>query len=258
MLQLPYEILQQIIIGIPDKMNISMTNKNFDKLLTQMYNDGKLTYRDDPYFLKRCYKKDDILYGDKNISEIMSEIKDLIPHLHNHNSLNYIFTIFFVEHKFGNKRSHFDQELQETYYNGVYNYILYKLLLQNCMMNNVSKPKYIKLLSSYITETREYSELISSAFLNKSHGILMILFSDIIARESFIRSIVSRYKYETNIEVITKEIEFLDNNYLISLVDVYAKIYDIASHDLLLKDKVLLYLEHFVNKVVVDSMIGWL
>lgn len=147
-LYLPYEMIMHIFGFVEDKIGLSMVCKLFDSLLLKMYTSKQLSNINDSYYLK---------YMD-NIDEAF--IQNNIKNIHNHNCLNLIMYNLYLYGK--------------IYYN-----TRVVILYQNCMTNNISKPKYISKLSksipTFIGCFLNSYDMLDICIKNKSYGILKIL-----------------------------------------------------------------------------------
>lgn len=147
-LYLPYEMIMHVFGFVEDKISLSMVCKLFDKLLLKMYTSKQLSNINDSYYLKHLDNIDNKF------------IQDNIKNIHNHNCLNLI--------------------MYKSYPSKKINYnTLVDILYQNCITNNISKPKYIsklsKIIPTFIGCSIKSFDIFNVCIQNKSYGILKIL-----------------------------------------------------------------------------------
>jgi hypothetical protein len=206
-----------------------------------MFEKNQLSNYNDPYYLKQYYKNK-ACYNQEDISKICYHI----PFLTNHNSLNFIFLIFFNKHIYNNE-IYFQPTMNYNYTCDPVKTIFESLLLQNCITNNTSRLNYIRVLIIYLSSIIKLSCLLNLTFTKKYYDIIPILFSNKYAITAFVSYIRSKHKDETNIDMILDEIIFLKNKQVISLTNLYHEINRLKEDDLLLKSNILKYLEQFVD-----------
>lgn len=144
-LYLPYEMIMHVFGFVEDKISLSMVCKLFDKLLLKMYTSKQLSNINDSYYLKHIDNK---------------FLQDNIKNIHNHNCLNLIMYKLYPSNKIN----------YDTFV---------EILYQNCITNNISKPKYIsklsKIIPTFIGCSIKSFDIFNACIQNKSYGILKIL-----------------------------------------------------------------------------------
>jgi hypothetical protein len=218
LLDLPHDIIPLILYHIPDKTPASMTCKLFRKMLLDMLDKKQLSDINDSYYISHLG---------------ITTFHFLIEHIHNPNCLNAII------YKFINDRVG-------------YRMPKYKLLKQNCKLNNISKPKYINFLVNEIERINYYGDknivdILDVAFINKSFDILMMIMISNKIKAHWANSIYKRYKNETQIDIIIEEINMLIKNNIMSYAEMYNDMYLMDKNKIFLYDDVMKYLEQFLN-----------
>jgi hypothetical protein len=244
---LPYEMLTHIITFIPDKMNISIVNKLFEKVLQQMFDNGQLTDHYEPYYLKKNRHK-------LTIDEINN---DILPSVNNYNCLNFIFTVLFTQGEC-DEGVYFTKALHSFNYNdGIEQNIIYLLLKRNCVMNNISRPKYIRMLMENLNKiyTGHISNILYTAITNKSYDILIILLSMPIMKGWLMRSIIGKSD-DNNINEIIELLVLLRDRHVVSFIDIYSEMYyhQGTQWESKIGVEIIAYLETVIDKNIVASM----
>jgi len=172
------EIWTMIASFVKDRMYMSMTCKLFQDMLQNMYDTKQLTNLNDPYVFK--YRYQNIKLSDK--------IK------YNKHFLNY------VNHHVINATTYDKKHI-------------INVLTHNCKSNNVTKPDDIKkLIDMYVKDnviTLEFGILVYVCLIHKSRDILKLMASYDVARVAYAITIFVRYKYESNIDIIVRDMDRL-------------------------------------------------
>lgn len=212
--QLPNEMICHIFKFVKDMIPVSRTCKKWDILLDDMYKQKLLSDINDPYYFKKYL--DDV--G-------LSNTENDIANISEHKCLNYICEKLYningyVPVKFGND-----------------------LMIKNCQVNNVSKPKNI--YSLYRDFVYQQSEIIDACLKYKAYDMLVILmFQDNTFATKFKAQYILHYYYETNIDVIICDLEIIMSKNILTITQIYKLIY---SDNIFLRNSILAYLEAKIN-----------
>jgi hypothetical protein len=202
---LPDETIMNILGFVPDKIYVSMVCKKWVKLLDDMYKQNLISNFNDPYYLCKIYYK--------------KSIDDHIENITNHKCLNYI------------------------YHMGTDALVYYrvKLLMQNCRVNNISKPENINKLynNAYYSVTNAY--MFGSIFKNKSYDMLLLISFEKCPDDYWL----DYYKTETDIDVLIDEMKTLHDMQIITFTTFYERIY--KDNNFKLKTQALEFLGQYVN-----------
>jgi hypothetical protein len=219
---LPYEMIAHILYFVQDRIYTNMTCSTFNKTLLKMVDTEQITDCNDPYVLSQKHK---IISDDFNDS-----FKQSLPHITNHKSLDYICYVLLR---------------QESFYS--WDDIIFVLLKQFCITNYASHKQCI--LNIFNRSKRllykpvwSYMTLLISAFTHKSWNVIPVLMSIYDIKFQWRQSIIIRYKYEENIDVIIDEINFLVDKNIIDYDYAFDKILYLYDSQFPLRGKVLDYL----------------
>jgi hypothetical protein len=240
MFSLPFEIISHVLSN-NDNINLSMTCKYLNTILEQMFEQSQLFNYNDSYYLKKYYDKLNIL-----------AIEEYIPNITNHNCLNLIYFRLLEYHVVYKE---FSTEFKPIYRTD----ILYKLLLQNSITNNISKPKYIYQLcysmpiNPHYRSTKNKKNILKNAFKNNSNEIIIMLLLHIEMRDIWIQSVFTRYKSAIDADELIAEIKLLNTKHVMSLSEIYYQIYYLTPDDFHIKNDILDYVGTFLGKNIVES-----
>lgn len=190
---LPYEMIAHIFGLVEDKIGLSMVCKLFGKLLLKMHRYNQISNINDSYYLKHM----------DNLNDAFIVVN--IYNIHNHNCLNLIMykaNLGLME----------DNETQ------------FCILYQNCVKNNISRPKYISKLSkeTYFEVPISVSRILWVCITYKSYSILKILLeknADI--KDNFVKGLM--FLHAINNDVV-KDIDCLVKNDVITYETVCEQI----------------------------------
>jgi hypothetical protein len=226
-------------------MPASMTCKLFKRLLPEI---SKHTLdHNDPYYVKTFYSR-----------HIISTIEGHIGSITNHNCLNYIFESLFDN---TDEDDSFDLGIKckaDLIKSNITTRFTDMLLIQNCEVNNVSKPQNIyTLIDRFFTLINIYpnitvKHILNIAFNNDSFDVIMILLTHEKMKKNWKHSAYSRYQKETNIDKWINEINFLVNNHIIALSDIYSDIYNYQYFPV--KNDIIAHLAKSLNKNIVTAI----
>ena len=215
---LPKEIVKEIIMLIEDKIYISMVCKSWITILDEIFCDlskDNINYNDS-YHLKLYLLKYSPIY---------------IAYTSNLNSLNLICLPKLVKHR---------------YPHGIFR-IHYNLCVR-CENDYVSNKNHLNYMIRNICFSGTREMIIKSldlAFKHKSYNILIIMWSYIKIRETWIVRICERYKSKYNsIEQLINEIEFLKDNHVACCSDIY-EIISTSPLNPIIKEKILTYISQW-------------
>lgn len=260
--QLPYEMIMHIIGFVPDKVNVSMTCKLFCKLCNDLYDICDTIKFNDPYDINKFYNRKNILMNREDLKNI-----------DNHNSLNCMFYKLYFKNGKYNRNMYDDDELLNDKLQNTEDYMeqiairakfVYRLLYSCCNTNNILKPIYINKLTNDIhphyykpvNMGDEKENLLNVAFKNKSYDIAMFLLLDTKIKGYWSNSLITRYKNETNINIIINEINMIVDHHVMTLLDIYENIYSIAKDMLLLYDDLLKYLQNSIKPTIFNMYLA--
>lgn len=209
MWSLPKELMPHILSLVPDKIYLNQTCKLYENILQQLFDNKQLSDHNDSYYLYKYYNPTNI-----------RTVENHIPSITNYNSLNYIFyTAYFT----------CDNRHKGVYTHlGLVSCIREPLLLQYCIINFVTRIEYLIILLNglyhkpiFSGDSVKGSELLYAAFKYESYDFIILLLSQewMISKWSYIFE--ARYLNENNSNIIIKEINFLTNNHLMSLSQIY-------------------------------------
>lgn len=219
---LPHEIISIILSHIPDKTQASITCKLFQKLLQTLYDTHQLSDIDDSYFLNKHFPN----LNDKDFNKITN--------IHNYKCLNLIAYKLFVIDNVGISSDH-----------------TLMLIKQNCKLNNVSRPKYMQKMYEKISLwLGDYSDILKITLLNKSYDMLILLFSLQHFKKEYIDIMPTRFEKETDINVITYEIDYLVKNNVLDYTTIYLKCHPYTQ--IPLYNELYKHLEKYVSKNIVQ------
>jgi len=205
---LPDETIMHVLGFVPDKMYVSIVCKKWVKLLDSLYKQQNKIDVNDPYHLK---------WG--NISAGWINQRNYIEQIKNHNCLNYIC----------HQLQHFESEKV---------FMCSKILKQNCVINNVSKPKDIHFLMKHIYD---FSGVFNAIIGNNSYD-MMLLFSFVHPIHSYW---IKHASITTDINAIKQSIIKIVSLRIMTFENFYNEIYKHPSFKL--KNEVLEYLEKHID-----------
>jgi hypothetical protein len=198
---LPYEMIYNILIYLPEKMNASLTCTLWSKCCQQLYNENKMTNHNDLYYLKKHYNRNNI-----------NDIEEYITTITNHNCLNFIFFMHcrvpLIQYV-GCQNWYFKPESLNIE-------LLRLLMMQNCITDNVSKYESLEQLMVIFQNYYLLDSLLNFALNHKSHNISHILLSYAIVMANWHNRISKLSSHE-----LIKEVKFLLDNNFITLNKVY-------------------------------------
>jgi hypothetical protein len=252
----PDEVFEYIFGYVQDKMNISMTCKLWKKILIDLFKKPHKIDYNDSYCLKTHYNVKNIMVFKNNVrfhgiflDPDMSgqykctdyNIDSNIKNITNCKSLNFITKLFYDYYK-----TRFRASIEGT------NLSVPKLLQQHCIINNVSKPKYINRLL-YDVSDKQMSTALSCALAHNSYDIVkLILVNPLMFSRSlnWIGIIIARYEDSPTLEEVIKEIDFVINAKLLSVTCLYSQVCKFET-DSPIKIQTLQYLEQFLDKDII-------
>jgi hypothetical protein len=215
---LPNETVCHIFKFVKDRIPVSRTCKKWVILLDDMYKQKLLSDRNDPYYFKKYLDEVRLLNIKNNIADIT-----------NHNCLNYIC----------DKMRGDDVML--------YNYGSH-LLIKNCQVNNVSRPKYIQWLYGKCSGFGlRNQEIINTCLKYKAYDILVIFSYMYSFPELFGRY----YRRETNIDTVICDFEIIISKNILTINQIYREIF---KSEILLKTQLLTYLKSKINPDVIKLL----
>lgn len=225
LLTLPHETITHILYHITDKTLTNMTCKLFQKLLQNLYDTKKLSNINDSYFLN------------KHFDNMRHKDLDQVINIHNYNCLNLIAYKLFVSKNINVLNEH-----------------LMMLIKQNCKLNNVTRPKYMKKMyqdiqTYYWVVSKTDTEMLNTTLAHKSYDMLVLLLSVQNIKKIYVSTISARFKNEKDINVITYEIDYLVKNNVLDYTEVYVKLHEYEK--IHLQNELYGYLEKYVNKNIV-------
>jgi hypothetical protein len=141
---LPNETLCYIFKFVKDRIPVSRTCKKWNVVLDNMYKQKLLSDINDPYYFKKYLDEVGLL-----------NIKNNIANINEHKCLNYI------SEKLYNTNVHIPIKFG------------YDLMIKNCQVNNVSKPKWLYCL--YRNFVYAPSKIIDICLKYKAYDMLVIL-----------------------------------------------------------------------------------
>jgi hypothetical protein len=211
---LPNETVCHIFKFVKDRIPVSRTCKKWDILLNDMYKQKLLSDINDPYYFKKYFDEVGLLKTENDTANISE-----------HKCLNYIceklYNInVYVPVKFGND-----------------------LIIKNCQVNNVSKPKWIyRLYRNYVYDL---PKIIDTCLKYKAYDMLVILiFHDNTFAMKFKEQYILHYYYETNIDVIICDLEIIMSKNILTITQIYKLI---CVSNIFLRKPILAYLEAKIN-----------
>lgn len=215
-------MIVHILYFVKDRVYVSMTCSKLKQTLLKMIDTKQITDYNDPYVLSQKYKIIPCIFDDN--------LKQTMPHITNHKSLDYICYV-----------------LSRNEYRYSWDNSIFVLLKRCCITNYASHAQYIinifgQLECLQFKPSWDYVTLLSTAFTHKSWNIILILMNINDVKDVWIHSMIFRYKYEKNIDVIIDEINFLVDNGIIDYEYAFNKIWLFYDSQLILKHELLKYL----------------
>ena len=191
---LPYEMMAHIFVFVEDNIYVSMVCKTFRGILQKMYVSKQLSNVNDPYVLSKIHKEPEFI------------LEDNIPKITNKKSLDYIATF-----------------ICESYFQGDIQILLLK---QNCISNNLSTRQPIHQVIKFMAGHsfhyyKTINEILNIAFKFKRWSFLEILMSFNSIRIKWIVSVHHRYDNENDIDIIIDEMDYLNDNKIMSYGNMY-------------------------------------
>jgi hypothetical protein len=213
------ETITNILGFVPDRIYSSMTCKRWTILLTNMYNQNRITNINDPYYLKTFHKTNGVI----SVGDIQQQIKSI----DNPKCLHYLYNSFGTRN---------DTIMTVR--------ICYSLLLRNCKLNNVCNPDDIlNIMNKVVIYNENIQKIYHMIFKKKSYDILVLISTKNAMMEYYWLSYHLRTK---NLNVLIEDIEIFVDKGITGLMYMRYVVNISTGHPL--RTELLMYLEIQIAK----------